>query len=465
MNKHLKKSCFPFSPFSLSFLFCKEMSSPKRFTIKSHQYQQRSGYFTPDSMTNHSSLPTTPRIIHEMVNSSSDGYNSDSSEEGRAPQVLGLRVFNPDEDSTVDRIPEKQKDLSVVPSETEWKVHQLPRTTKPELPTHQPEPETINIHRESKTLAYAAVTNEITTPNEVIKGHSLYGSPTSPTFNRVPSPNFANPIQSKYTKVSYHLTNDPTALKTYRDMAEKTNDATTQLMFAKYLFETANAYASSKSEKPIGSMWGIGSTTNKIQIPEPVLVVPHPSCDVASSSYSSIGSKTKSVSDGAAALNKQKQHATSVNTKNQQKRKLLEAEGVKWIVRLAKQNVPEACYMQANWMENSLYGFKPNKLKSLTLHQVAAQANLYESVYAVAKHYEIEGELDPRKIIKMYQSASDAGYVNAIYVGLSWIVCANINTHLVFVEISFFKNLWKTRCTTKFDRRVRFNVQSMHTVI
>lgn len=198
-------------------------------------------------------------------------------------------------------------------------------------------------------------------------------------------------------------------------MAEKTKDTKTQLMFAKYLLETANTFHHQQSV--VGSMWGLGSTTKKSTRPEPFLIVPQP----VSSAYSSTSSKTKR-SEQQSLFNitlKQQASLTTSTTSNEsqdQKRKILEQEGVKWIVKLSKQQIPEACYMQASWMEKELYGFKKNKSKSIALHQIAADANIPESLFAVAHHFEQEKSLDDLKIVKLYQTSADFGYVNAIYV-------------------------------------------------
>jgi hypothetical protein len=245
-------------------------------------------------------------------------------------------------------------------------------------------------------------------------------------------------------------------------MAEKTNDPTTQLMFAKYLLETANAFLPTTDQQKVvvGSMWGIGSTTNKTQKPEPFLVVPAPDHLSMSSSASSSGTKTKSMDEVCSSKSYQsttyqqqslmnvtlkqqaslnKQHRKTSNTthnSNYQKRKLLEQEGIKWITKLAKRNVPEACYMQAHWMENQLYDFKPNKTKSFALHLIAAKSGIPESLYAVAKHYEEEGgkDVSVSKIAKLYKSAADAGYVNAIYVNI-YLFDIRVNGTLTFLFI------------------------------
>lgn len=236
-------------------------------------------------------------------------------------------------------------------------------------------------------------------------------------------------------------------------MAEKTNDPTTQLIFAKYLLETANAFSQNPTSAVVGSMWGLGSTTSKSQKPEPYLVVPPPedggrtSSAATSSLASSSNPKTFEATSRysfsnyphqqqqslmnvtmkqQASLNSGKKAVTSGKSEsNEQKKKMLEQEGIKWILRLAKQHVPEACYMQAHWMDKEMYGFKKNKVKSLALHQIAARNNqIPESVFAIAEHhYELIQEddkeaIEPASIVRLYQAAADYGYVNAIYVSI-----------------------------------------------
>lgn len=268
--------------------------------------------------------------------------------------------------------------------------------------------------------------------------------PVSPKTSTQLATEYSIKNPSKYAKVSYHLTNDPSAIKLYREMAEKTHDTTVQLMFAKYLLETANAFYPNTSATGnltvVGSMWGLGTTTKKVQRPEPFIVVPSATEEASSSTHSinssnknrpsSLGATTSLCSYGdrpstiaATLLVKQQitndRHNKPNETADQgriQKRKALEDEGVKWIKRLTKLNVAEACYMQAHWMDKEMYGFKRNKPKSIQLHQIAAKAGIPESVYAVAEYLQYEGKDEPARIIKCYKSSADQGYVNAIYV-------------------------------------------------
>lgn len=227
---------------------------------------------------------------------------------------------------------------------------------------------------------------------------------------------------SKYAKISYHLTNNPEGLKQYRSMAEKSNDVNTQLAFAKYLLESANAFSQQEEDhkKVIGSMWGMNCTTNKKSYrPEPFLIVPPPS----SSAYSSASSsKTRSefpssMNHTAAAAARRQTSVRSSDDTNEQKKRKLEQEGIDWIIRLAKKDVPEACYIQAKWIDKEMHGFKKNKLKAIGLHHIASEGKIPESMFAIAEYYEQEKSgLDVKTIVQLYKEASEVGYVNAIYV-------------------------------------------------
>lgn len=178
-------------------------------------------------------------------------------------------------------------------------------------------------------------------------------------------------------------------------MAEKTNDTTTQLMFAKYLLEVAYAFypthAPNKPPAIVGSMWGVCTTKQQQQQQRQSF---NQELCPALEQYTA-------VSDSSHIL----------------KRKALEEEAIRWIKRLAKVNVSEACFMLANWMDQELYGYKKNTSKSLQLHMIAAKSNIPESVFAVADYFDCQGVgMEPLKILKYYKSSADHGYVKALYV-------------------------------------------------
>ncbi|RCI04431.1 hypothetical protein CU098_000582, partial [Rhizopus stolonifer] len=236
---------------------------------------------------------------------------------------------------------------------------------------------------------------------------------------------YANQNTSKYSKVSYHLTHDPTAIKRYREMAEKTRDTTTQLVFAKYLLETANAFYPNNDvnapPKIVGSMWGVG--TKDAQRPEPFIVVPVPEDALSSNSISNSGTYSTQLTTATTIVLKQQAYINTnhpkiapvgVNEPQLKKRKVLEDEGIKWTKRLAKAQVPEACYMEARWMDLEVYGFKKNKARSFELHLIAAKAGIPESMFAAAKHLEKENQ-EPATVLKYYRASADKGYVDAVY--------------------------------------------------
>jgi hypothetical protein len=203
--------------------------------------------------------------------------------------------------------------------------------------------------------------------------------------------------------------------------------------------ETAYAfYATNDPDKPpetVGSMWGEGTTSKKAQQPEPVIVVPaNPSCDTtplqssqrsgltdnrASTVVTSITMKQQmSLSDRMISdKSKRAEMEAAMDPVRVAKRKALEEEGIRWIKKLAKINVAEACFMMANWMDKEIYGFKRNTIKSIQLHTVAAKYNIPESLFAIAHYFDRKGEgMEPARILKYYSTAAGQGYVNAIYV-------------------------------------------------
>jgi TPR repeat protein len=231
---------------------------------------------------------------------------------------------------------------------------------------------------------------------------------------------FANQNTSKYAKVSYHLTNDPGMLKTYREAAEKTNDTATQLLFAKYLLETATLFGDTHSAKPtrhVGSMWGI-SPTGKSAKPQPCHVIQEEDDGTDRSKQLSTASGGKSSTVNVYQQRAGLQLTNPVNHKNNDKLKsaMLEEEGVKWIKRLAKSDVPEACYILAQWMALEQHGFRhTQRSKLMSYYQVAAKGGVPEAMYALAYMYEEDKE-SPATLLRYYIESSNQGYVNAIYV-------------------------------------------------
>lgn len=199
---------------------------------------------------------------------------------------------------------------------------------------------------------------------------------TSTNMAAMLSPNH----QSKYTKASYSLTNNPDAIKMYRDMAEKTKDPLVQLSYAKYLLEIANLYG---ERRPM--------STDGHALP------PRASLDTqVSAPAASTG--TRVLSDAS-----------------RRRKKMLEDEGVRWIKLLSKKQVGGAAYLQAKWIEHGMYGFKKSTSKAFKLYKIAASAHIPEAMYAVGKALEETGEKE--QAYEQYKGAAEKGVVEAIFVG------------------------------------------------
>ncbi|KAI9300050.1 hypothetical protein BJ944DRAFT_244572 [Cunninghamella echinulata] len=96
---------------------------------------------------------------------------------------------------------------------------------------------------------------------------------------------------------------------------------------------------------------------------------------------------------------------------HRRKKRVLEEEGIHWMKKLAKENVPEATFMLASWMDQSLYGFSPNPSKSFALYDVAAKAGNQEAVYRIGLYYESIN--DYKNAYQCIRQASDMGITQA----------------------------------------------------
>ncbi|KAF7730559.1 hypothetical protein EC973_001940 [Apophysomyces ossiformis] len=208
---------------------------------------------------------------------------------------------------------------------------------------------------------------------------------------------------SKYAKASYSLTNHPDALKLYRSQANKTKDPNVQLSYAKYLLEIATLYdqnstttgsAESHNRFKFGQVFG--NDTSHVR---------QSNSDVRSS-ISNVTEYGRRASATVARL-----HSGDENSRR--KKRLLEEEGVRWIKRLAKEGVGEAAYLQAKWIDRSMYGFKKNPTKMFKLYEVAANQGIDAAVFALGQYYEKEGDVS--QAISHYHKAADAGLVEAVF--------------------------------------------------
>lgn len=202
-----------------------------------------------------------------------------------------------------------------------------------------------------------------------------------------------NTPQSKYSKASFSLTNNRDALKLYREMAEKTNDPQVQLSYAKYLLEIAPLYDKTTAST---SFNGIKSS--------------HQHQRRESSSMNEL------VKRGRASLTYHGMRRSSDlgDLDSANKKRALEEEGVRWIRRLAKQEVGEAAYLLAKWMDEYKYGCRPNPSKAQRLHEIAARSGIPESMYATAQHLEHQG--NHAAALRYYKEAAEKGLVAAVHV-------------------------------------------------
>ncbi|KAI8985154.1 hypothetical protein BDB01DRAFT_789136, partial [Pilobolus umbonatus] len=253
-------------------------------------------------------------------------------------------------------------------------------------------------------------------------------------------PNIKDGItNSKYSLASYFLTNDAEGIKQYQEMALK-SDLKTQLMFAKYLMHVASLYYplnDRNRQGTIGSMWTDSGITKYPSIPKPFYVIPPPDkfnsikiTPAYNSVHTGLNTFVNVETDHEQSPNKskllqqdllqlpthaiEKQYKTLGNEVAIAKRKALEAAGISMIKLLADQNVCEACYILADWMDQGLHGFMTDIPKSFLLHQIAASENIPESEYAMGQYYEQRGT-NPSIMLKHYKSSASSGYVKALY--------------------------------------------------
>ncbi|OAD74979.1 hypothetical protein PHYBLDRAFT_181004 [Phycomyces blakesleeanus NRRL 1555(-)] len=239
---------------------------------------------------------------------------------------------------------------------------------------------------------------------------------------------------SKYAKASYSLTNNPNAIKLYRNQALKTGDPGVQLSYAKYLLEIASLYdhsSKSNSLKPL-SLFGLSSSISGGRRKSSQVGGGRTSMDTRpSSSATSPGlasqSDIYSSARVAPSLDYDQRQSISSGTvvlgdeTSRRKKKLLEEEGIRWVKRLAKEGVGEAAYMQAVWIDRSLYGLKKSASKTFRLFNIAAKEGIPEAIYALALHYEKERNFS--EAFNNFKDAADKNLPEAMFK------MAKINLH------------------------------------
>ncbi|CEP10660.1 hypothetical protein [Parasitella parasitica] len=220
---------------------------------------------------------------------------------------------------------------------------------------------------------------------------------------------------SKYGKASYSLTNHPDAIKLYRSMAQKTKDHSVQLTYAKYLLEIASLYdgqsRSFRANLSLGLPLLKRSNQNLRGAASPSIGRP---ASITSSRRSSMDTHTTfNTMRRDSILTQNKSYDESEEANNRKKRKMLEDEGVKWIRKLANQNVGEAAYLLALWHERGMYKLRKSPTKALRYYEIAANEKVPEAMFAVGQYY--EREQDYMTSFQLYEDAASLGLVEAIY--------------------------------------------------
>ncbi|CAO3579577.1 unnamed protein product [Absidia cylindrospora] len=269
--------------------------------------------------------------------------------------------------SSIMTIP-PSNDNDMTAEEMQRTEHHLDQQQQQQQEQQQRTPPSSNGTNHSKSSENASQQNHPTA--------TTTGSSSSPSvLKKKPGSNTTHHV-SKYHHASYSLTNNPDAIKLYREMAEKTQDDMTQLTYAKYLLEVAELY-------------------------QPMMMT------MAAASSSDTKKDNDDNDDDAtreAELHK--------------KKKALEQEGIRWIRRLSKKGVGEAAFLEATWMETEQHGYKTRNTHRIErLYHIAIQAGVPEASYRLAlrKESSSSNTQHPYDIFRLYQKAADLHCVAAIY--------------------------------------------------
>ena len=237
--------------------------------------------------------------------------------------------------------------------------------------------------------------------------------------------------QSKYSKASYSLTNNREALKLYREMAEKTNDTEIQFNYAHYLLEISQLYDKKQNnndheqhqqhnppqqQQPRGHHRGTASLSinmNRRQSRDSAVTMDARLNDIMKRGRASLNGPIRNIRPLLSL-------ESDISMGNLEKKRVLEEEGVRWIKRLAKEEVGEAAYMLATWMDEEKYGCRSNALKSFKLYEIAAHKGKPEAMYAVAQYHERNG--NKADALVNYKAAAEKGLVASVLVSIYLIV-------------------------------------------
>ncbi|KAG0273277.1 hypothetical protein BGZ95_010914, partial [Linnemannia exigua] len=181
--------------------------------------------------------------------------------------------------------------------------------------------------------------------------------------------------------MSVSLLTDAAILAKYRETAIKTNDASIQLSFAKYLLEIGD---------PDSTYEPVVEESNNNNSSDPAAALPPRPASAAGSNNSPPSSAPSSPATGPQ------------DPKTGKKQLIL--EGVYWIDRLAKEGHPEAQFIRGTWYEEGMYLAKKNADKALRWYQSSSKGDYGPAHYKVA--YFCEKKKDNNKAVILYKKAA-----------------------------------------------------------
>lgn len=266
-----------------------------------------------------------------------------------------------------------------------------------------------------------------TTGGSVGHRHTIgYMTPPRQLADGIPSTSSSS-SNSRQSSVatSISLLTDAAILAKYRESANKTNDASTQISFAKYLLEIGE----SSSEF-------VASTRLSISTPPPSRPSSatgsperRPSPSLSDSDNGGGGSGSNTTPPGPTACSNNAGHASTApaaitaaaapppltplplpsspvlaeSTEKAGKRQLT-IEAMYWIDRLAKEGHPEAQFIKGSWYEDGLYLCKKSADKAFRWYQSSSKGEYGPAHYKVG--YYCEKRKDHNKAVMLYKKAA-----------------------------------------------------------
>ncbi|KAF9968988.1 hypothetical protein BGZ65_012415, partial [Modicella reniformis] len=204
--------------------------------------------------------------------------------------------------------------------------------------------------------------------------HSTHGYLTPPKMTGDTITRSRSPSRTKHgsgsVATSVSLLTDAAIVTKYRETANKTNDPSIQLSYAKYLLEIGESAGS---------------------------YVASPGNDGASRPPSSTGSNNSPPSSAPPSPTTLQQDV------GMGKRQLTE-EAIYWIDRLAKEGQAEAQFIKGTWYEAGLYNLKRNIDKAIRWFQSSSKGDYGPAHYKYG--YYCEKKKDNNKAVMLYKKAA-----------------------------------------------------------